>query len=57
MQQELWQRLCLAVMKEADPNRLLQLVIKLNSTLEEQETERQRIHSNYPRHDPGSRNR
>jgi hypothetical protein len=44
MRGESSQRLCIAIMKEADPHRLMQLVIKLNSTLQERETELQRLH-------------
>jgi hypothetical protein len=35
-------------MNEAGPHRLLQLVIKLNSTWQERETELQRVHLNSP---------
>jgi hypothetical protein len=48
MEEESWKQLCLAIMNEADPHRLLQLVIKLNSTLQERETELQRVHLNSP---------
>ena len=46
MEEESWEQLCLAIMKEADPHRLMKLVIKLNSTLQERETELQRGHLN-----------
>ena len=44
MRVESWQRLGTAMMKEADPHRLMQLVIKLNSRLREPETELPRLH-------------
>jgi hypothetical protein len=44
MGEESWERLCLAIMKEADPHRLMQLVIKLNSTLQERERGLRRVH-------------
>ena len=46
MKEESWERLCLAIMKQVDPHRLMQLVIKLNSTLQEYETGPQRVHLN-----------
>jgi hypothetical protein len=48
MEEESWEQLCLAIMNEADPHRLLQLVIKLNGTLQERETELQRVRLNSP---------
>jgi hypothetical protein len=48
MEEESWEQLCLAIMKESDPHRLLQLVIKLNSALQQRETELQRVHLNSP---------
>jgi hypothetical protein len=35
-------------MKELDPHRLLQLVIKLNGALQQRETQLQRVHPNSP---------
>jgi hypothetical protein len=49
MEKESWERLCLAIMKEVDPNRLMQLVIKLNSTFEEREAEPQGVYLNPPK--------
>jgi hypothetical protein len=49
MQKQSWERLCLAIMKEVDPHRLMQLVIKLNSILEECETGLQSVHLNPPK--------
>jgi hypothetical protein len=48
MEEESWEKLCLAIMKEEDPHRLMQLVINLNSALQKRETELQRVHCNLP---------
>jgi hypothetical protein len=41
-QDERWKELCQAIVEESDSNRLLELVSKLNSVLEERETKFQR---------------
>jgi hypothetical protein len=48
MKEESQEQLCLAIMKELDPHRLLQPVIKLNGALQPRETHLQRVHPNSP---------
>jgi hypothetical protein len=50
MKDESWRQLCEAIIKEKDPNRLMEMVAELNIKLEEREIELRRSNSNHRNH-------